>query len=254
VNSIRVFLVAVILAVITLFYFVAALRGYQSSMLEADRLFDKQLLDTARLIANIHAEETAGNLGHDASMAFQVWRGERLVASSRNAPDAAIGAFEPGFDYSNFAGYRWRTAAYFDSARGNWILVADRTDMRFALAENVILESLFPTLAGLPVVGLLIWVIVSGGLRPLRALAGELAGKSRTTSVRSLSQPPSRSWSRSSPPATACWSGCKPPCCGKGSSPRTPRTNCARRSAHSKCRSITWPKSAARSAAPMTPR
>jgi two-component system sensor histidine kinase QseC len=41
----------------------------------------------------------------------------------------------------------------------------------------VILESLFHTLAGLPVVGLLIWVIVSGGLRPLRALASELAGK-----------------------------------------------------------------------------
>lgn len=176
-NSIRVFLVAVILAVITLFYFIAALRGYQSSMLEADRLFDKQLLDTARLIANIHAEDTAGNLGHDASMAFQVWRGERLVASSRNAPNAAISTLEPGFDYSNFDGYRWRTAAYFDSARGNWILVADRTDLRFALAENVILESLFPTLAGLPVVGLLIWVIVSGGLRPLRALASELAGK-----------------------------------------------------------------------------
>ncbi len=176
-NSIRVFLVAVILAVITLFYFIAALRGYQSSMLEADRLFDKQLLDTARLIANLHTEDTAGNLGHDASMAFQVWRGERLVASSRNAPDTAISTLEPGFDYSNFDGYRWRTAAYFDSARGNWILVADRTDLRFALAENVILESLFPTLAGLPIVGLLIWVIVSGGLRPLRALAGELAGK-----------------------------------------------------------------------------
>ena len=176
-NSIRVFLVAVILAVITLFYFIAALRGYQSSMLEADRLFDKQLLDTARLIANLHTEDTAGNLGHDASMAFQVWRGEQLLASSRNAPETAISVLEPGFDYGNFDGYRWRTAAYFDSARGNWILVADRTDLRFALAENVILESLFPTLAGLPIVGLLIWVIVSGGLRPLRALAGELAGK-----------------------------------------------------------------------------
>ena len=89
-NSIRVFLVAVILAVITLFYFIAALRGYQSSMLEADRLFDKQLLDTARLIANLHTEDTAGNLGHDASMAFQVWRGEQLLASSRNAPETAI--------------------------------------------------------------------------------------------------------------------------------------------------------------------
>lgn len=176
-NSIRVFLVVVILAVITLFYFIAALRGYDSSMLEADRLFDKQLLDTARLIANIHTEQTARNIGSDASLAFQVWHDERRIAASRNAPKEAIGPFEYGFNYSNFSGYRWRTAAYLDPASGNWILVADRTDLRSALAENVILESLFPALLGLPVVGVLIWLIVTGGLRPLRALARELAGK-----------------------------------------------------------------------------
>mgnify|MGYP005844396373 CR=1 FL=1 len=176
-NSIRVFLVAVILAVITLFYFVAALRGYQSSMQEAERLFDKQLLDTAHLIATIHAEQAPGDLGHDASIAFQVWRGERLLAASRNAPAALIAPREPGLSFANFSGYRWRTAAYFDYGSGNWIMVADRTDLRFALAENVILESLFPALAGLPVVGLLIWLIVSGGLRPLRVLARELASK-----------------------------------------------------------------------------
>ncbi|MGK2927490.1 MAG: sensor histidine kinase N-terminal domain-containing protein, partial [Lysobacterales bacterium] len=134
-NSIRVFLVAVILAVITLFYFVAALRGYQSSMQEAERLFDKQLLDTARLIATIHAAQAADDLGHDASMAFQVWRGERLLAASRNAPATGIAPREPGFDFANFSGYRWRTAAHFDGGSGNWILVADRTDLRFALAE-----------------------------------------------------------------------------------------------------------------------
>ena len=176
-SSIRVFLVVVILAVITLFYFIAALRGYQSSMLEADRLFDKQLLDTARLIANIHTESTARNIGSDASLAFQVWRDGDLLASSRNAPETPISPLELGFDYNNFAGYRWRTTAYYDQRTGNWILVADRTDLRSALAENVILESLFPTLLGLPVVGLLIWLIVSGGLRPLRALAQELGSK-----------------------------------------------------------------------------
>ena len=176
-NSIRVFLVGVILAVITLFYFVAALRGYHSSMQEAERLFDKQLLDTARLIANIHTEQTVGHLERDATMAFQVWHGDRLLAWTRNAPASTIAPREPGFDYANFSGYRWRTVAFFDDAADNWILVADRTDLRFALAENVILESLFPTLVGLPIVGLLIWIIVSGGLRPLRALASELASK-----------------------------------------------------------------------------
>ena len=176
-NSIRVFLVVVILAVITLFSFLAALRGYQSSMLEAERLFDKQLLDTARLIANIHTEHTARNIGSEASLAFQVWHGERLIAGSRNAPETPIAPFEHGFDHANFAGYRWRTAGYLDPASGNWILVADRADLRYALAENVILESLFPTLVGLPVVGVLIWFIVTGGLRPLRTLARELAAR-----------------------------------------------------------------------------
>lgn len=176
-RSIRVFLVVVILAVITLFYFVASLRGYQSSMAEAERLFDKQLLDTARLIANIHAQGAARNLGSDSGIAFQVWRRDSLIASSSNAPEDPISAFSPGFDFSNFAGYRWRTAAYYDSADDNWILVADRADLRFALAENVILESIFPALAGLPVVGILIWIIVSGGLYPLRALARELGSK-----------------------------------------------------------------------------
>jgi two-component system sensor histidine kinase QseC len=176
-NSIRVFLVVVILAVITLFLFLAALRGYQSSMLEAERLFDKQLLDTARLIANIHTEHTARNIGSDASLAFQVWQGQQRIAGSSNAPDTPIGPLQHGFDYANFSGYRWRTAAYLDPASGNWILVADRADLRYALAENVILESLFPTLIGLPVIGVLIWLIVTGGLRPLRTLARELANR-----------------------------------------------------------------------------
>ena len=92
-NSIRVFLVVVILAVITLFLFLAALRGYQSSMIEAERLFDKQLLDTARLIANIHTEATAGNIGSDASLAFQVWRGGRRIAASRRPARRCLASF-----------------------------------------------------------------------------------------------------------------------------------------------------------------
>jgi two-component system sensor histidine kinase QseC len=176
-NSIRVYLVVVILAAITLFSFVAALRGYQSSMQEADRLFDKQLLDTARLIANIHTENTARNITHDSAIAFQVWQGDELKASSSNAPDKALGPLEAGFNYSNFDGLRWRTIAYHDPLTGYWVLAAERTDLRYTLAENVILKSIFPILIGLPIIGLLIWLIVSQGLRPLRKLANMLGSK-----------------------------------------------------------------------------
>jgi len=158
-------------------FLVAALRGYQSSMQEAEQLFDKQLLETAQLIANIHTEKTAPTIDQTSNIAFQVWQEGNLTASSSNAPSTAISPLIPGFDYSNFDGYRWRTIAYYDTHNRYWILVAERTDLRFTLAESVILESVLPILMGLPIVGLLIWLIVSQGLKPLRKLANELSNK-----------------------------------------------------------------------------
>jgi len=176
-NSIRVFLVVVTLAVFTLFTFVAALKGYQSSMEEAERLFDKQLLETARLIAHINMEKTTGALDHDHDFTFQVWQEGELKASSFNAPSTPIGPPESGFGFSNFNGYRWRTVAWFDENNSLWIIAAERVDLRYKLAEKVIRKSMVPVLIGLPIVGFLIWVIVSQGLRPLHKLADELGNK-----------------------------------------------------------------------------
>lgn len=176
-KSMRVFLVAVILAAITLFMFVTALKGYQSSMDEADHLFDTLLLDKARLIAYIYTENTANISGYDSNFAFQIWQQDRLIASSANASPTLIAPLIPGFDYNNFGGYRWRTVVHFDTVRQYWIVAAERTDIRYTLAEHIVLESIFPVLVGLPVLGLLIWLIVGRGLMPLRRLADELGNK-----------------------------------------------------------------------------
>lgn len=186
VKSIRIFLVTVILAVITLFSFVAALKGYQSSMAEAESLFDKQLLDTARLIAYIYTESTISNEGYESTFTFQIWQQDKLLASSFNAPSIGIAPLTSGFDYNNFDGYRWRTVAHFDTIKQYWVVVAERSDLRYALAENVVLESIAPVLLGLPLVGLLIWLIVGQGLKPLRRLADELGNK-RTDDLSPLS-------------------------------------------------------------------
>ena len=176
-NSIRVFLVVVTLAVFTLFTFVATLKGYQSSMEEAERLFDKQLLETARLIAHLNTGETTGNLDHDNDFTFQVWQEGTLRASSYNAPPTPIGPPQSGFGFNNFNGYRWRTVAWFDENNSRWIIAAERVDLRYKLAEKVIRKSIVPVLIGLPIVGLLIWAIITQGLRPLHQLADELGSK-----------------------------------------------------------------------------
>lgn len=176
-SSIRLFLVAGILATITLFNFVAALRGYQTSMIEADQLFDNQLLDFARLVDRLDVGSNHGELRLGNNLAFQVWQDGELIAHSYHAPESAITPFSNGFDYSNFDGYRWRTFTRQEDRSGRWVIVAERTDLRFVLAENVVLESILPILLSIPLVGLLIWLIVSHGLKPLTALSTELKNK-----------------------------------------------------------------------------
>lgn len=177
-RSIKFFLVSGILATLILFNFIAALQGYQSSMEEADRLFDNQMLDLARLVSNLdfsHPDVDEVRLGND--LTFQVWEGESLVAASNNSPDLPILEFSPGFEFANFNGYRWRTFTRFDNSRNRWVIVAERTDLRFVLAENVVIESVIPLLLGIPLVGLFIWIIVSHGLQPLAELSAELKKK-----------------------------------------------------------------------------
>ncbi len=176
-KSIRIFLIASILATLTLFNFIAALQGYKSSLHEAEKLFDRQLLQTAKLIANLHVDKTTNNLNQLSELAYQVWHNDQLLAASNNAQVETITEHHPGFGYANFDGYRWRTLAYFDPSNNNWIIAAERTDLRYILAEDVITKAVVPIVLGIPFVGLLIWLIISRGLKPLKDLSVRLKNK-----------------------------------------------------------------------------
>lgn len=173
-RSIRFFLVAGILATLTLFNFIAALQGYQSSMDEAEALFDSQLRDLAHLVANLDLGSNPEDLVLENDMIFQRWHNNALLLASGHAPSQPVNEFAPGFGFANFDGYRWRTFALPLTGSGDWVLVAERSDLRFLLAENVVLESVVPILLGIPLVGILIWTIVSVALRPLKRLSTEL--------------------------------------------------------------------------------
>lgn len=175
-KSIRVFLVTVILAVVTLFSFISALRGYETSLQEVERMFDSQLVEKAKLIANINVQSIVRNVD-SSDTAFQVWQGGNLIGSSDNASQTILGKLQPGFRYHNFEGYRWRTYSYYNTINAQWIIVAARQDIRFSLAENIALKAVLPAVIGLPILAVLIWIVVSRGLHPMRRLAHELGDK-----------------------------------------------------------------------------
>ena len=178
-KSIRVFLLIALLSIIVLVNFVSALQGYRASMAEAQQLFDDQIAATARLLSAMPAPQNAPVVvGQTEQLAFQVWADEgRLLMRSTNAPQQPIDSFEEGYREVNFSGYRWRVFSHFAPEHNGWVQVAERIDLRYQLGDRVILESVLPILLGIPVAGLLIWLVVGHGLSSLRRLAAALREK-----------------------------------------------------------------------------
>jgi two-component system sensor histidine kinase QseC len=171
--------VIILLAAITLINFSAAVQGYRAGTREAEQTFDRQLSDEAAIIAGAESFDLREiDPIPSNALIYQIWsRSRELLEYSTDAPDQPIAKFEQGFDYSNFNSYRWRTYSLYDARHERWILVAHRMDIRYAMADSIIIESILPIVIGIPIAGLIIWLIVGSGLTPLRRLANQLQQK-----------------------------------------------------------------------------
>lgn len=204
-KSIRSFLIIVILSTITLMAFLSALNGYRDSMAKAEQLFDSELIDKAHLLsmafsANRNSTGQTETMvvnfnGHNIKhkkkqlkkseqgfvnngiFAFQIWQNDTLLLRSFDAPETPVSQFKQGFQERNFLNNRWRTYSYYEQTADLWIFTAERMDIRYVLAENIILDTILPVVMMLPLLGILIWYIISYGLSPLRKLATELGNK-----------------------------------------------------------------------------
>ena len=181
-RSIRVFLIVATLATLILVMFVAAVQGYKDSMAEAESLFDSQLQELAQITVQLPSDNGTTPSDQPSHIAFQLWRVQSdglpaLAKRSANAPSVRLSDLSPGFDYANFQGYRWRTYTHYSGHSGLIAIVAARSDIRFQLADNIILDAILPMVIGLPLSGLLVWLLVGRGLWPLKELAERLKEK-----------------------------------------------------------------------------
>ncbi len=181
-KSIRFYLIATILAAMTLLIFLSALHGYNKSTKEAKFLLDKQLIYMANVLSELPFE-TGGSRAHEKSIvidtltvgrAFQIWQDEKLVSRSGNAPDTPIARLTAGFQDSNFNQYRWRNYIHHNQDTNHWVIAAERTDIRNRLIDNLIIESALPVIIILPIASIIIWFLVGSGLKPIRQLTQQL--------------------------------------------------------------------------------
>lgn len=192
-TSIKLFLTFSIIAIITLVNFVSSLRGYRQSMTEAEALFNDQLRQTALLVSAAlpddnsstpQARELEFSLdsvpgAHTGVLQVFTRDGAELLRVNTSASEPLV-PLEPGYSDVNFGGYRWHAIAYLDAAHERWIITAQRDDIRYLLAERVVLESVLPTLLAIPIAGLFVWFLIGWGLRPIGSLASALRTKQAT--------------------------------------------------------------------------
>jgi two-component system sensor histidine kinase QseC len=85
--------------------------------------------------------------------------------------------FENEFAEHNFLAQRWRTYGHFFESDNKWVLVAQPLKRRFELAQQMILAAVTPLILCIPLLAIIIFLLVSTGLRPLRLLSDNLRAK-----------------------------------------------------------------------------
>ena len=137
------------------------------SLLVAQTGQELEEIDTGRM-AQLHRRAR--------SVAIQIWEsGDLLRLHSASAPVERLSVRDEGFSDVVIGGKRWRVFSAWDAGRRYLVQVGERYETRDEIAANLAKNLLLPLLFALPLLGLLVWFNVAGGLRPLAALGRQVA-------------------------------------------------------------------------------
>jgi two-component system, OmpR family, sensor histidine kinase QseC len=183
-GTIRKRLLWSLLGAVGALWLIALAGSYYDAHRELDQLFDAHLAHAAQLLSSQAGHELLELEGleqedlqqYARQFAVQLWdsRG-RLLLRMGPAPTARFSETEQGFSDATIDGQQWRVFSDWDVEHGILVQMAERHDVRERLAAQIALNALLPLVAALPVMGALIWWIVSTGLAPIRRISEQVA-------------------------------------------------------------------------------
>ena len=177
-------LLTLLLASVVLAWAVTTFLAYQHGHHELDELLDAHLARSARLLLaqegdeleeiRLGPAEDAGPYGQE--VVLQVWRdGRQLVLRSAGAPAERLSRVESGFSDAAVAGRNWRVFSGWDVEGQVLVQVAEDHALRERLLAHYTLSGLPAVLFGVPLLGVLVWLIVGAAVRPLAHLGHEVS-------------------------------------------------------------------------------
>ncbi len=115
----------------------------------------------------------SGTLGHkyERKIAFQLWSHTNgIVLHSDSAPLFALSSADHGFSETNIDGHLWYVFSI-ASTNGEYIIhVGQKEEIRAELTDEISMQLVMQSLIGLPILGIVIWLIVGRALEPLNRL------------------------------------------------------------------------------------
>ena len=182
--SLKQRLLLTLLASIALVWLATAVFSYLDARHELDELLDAHLAQSVSLLlAQTGGEREEIDTEHmpqlhkrARNVAIQMWEnGTVLRLHSRSAPSERLSPQDEGFSDAQIGGERWRVFSAWDEGRRYLVQVGERYKTRDEIAVSLAKNLLLPLLFALPLLGLLVWLNVARGLRPLAALGRQVA-------------------------------------------------------------------------------
>lgn len=186
-SSLRGRLFAILLTATGVIWLSAVAWIYSNTHRELEHVLDTRLQEAARMVNSLVGSANmtvamaalpgpqAEPLGYERQLSCQIWSFDgRLMARSSGTPHGRLTEVPSGFSDRIVDGEPWRVYTVANEAAGIHIMVGDRLGLRDRLVSELIKGLLAPALLIAPLLGLLIWISLGQGLRPLRAMAHDV--------------------------------------------------------------------------------
>jgi two-component system OmpR family sensor kinase len=188
-NSIRRRLLLWLLLGLALAVAATGARIYTQTLAEANELFDYHLKQMAASLPNDSfgplPPSRLGEPEAEEGLVLQIWDRNGLQLYFSHPASKLPQRAELGFSTVETSSGSWRV--YSALEQNNVVQVAQPMSLRQNLAAGMALRALVPLLVLLPLLGLLIWITVGRGLRPLDRMASAL-GRRTPDSLAALPQ------------------------------------------------------------------
>lgn len=188
-TSLRLRLFLILIGATSLIWLAAVSWIYISSQRELEHVLDTRLQEAARMVASLAegfdrspSDDTDSKTfnpilsGYERQLSCQIWSLDgRLIAKSSGAPEGVLTDRDSGFSDHEINGETWRVYAVEDASKGVRVLVGDRLGLRERLVGDLVKGLLWPALLMIPLLGLLIWLSLNRGFRPLAWITHDIA-------------------------------------------------------------------------------